>query len=73
MKRLTRRNLLAAVGAAPLVAVAAAAAQDAGKPPSSTRDEDLKTARELMATNAALLAKVELPMATGPAFVFRPQ
>jgi len=61
---------LAAAGAAPLVAFAAV--QEAGKP-SSSRDEDLKSARDLMASNAALLAKVELPMATEPAFVFRPQ
>ena len=65
MKRLTRRTLFAAVGAVPLVA----AAQDAA--PATTREQDLKNARETMANNAALLAKVEVPMATEPAFHFK--
>jgi len=64
--KLTRRSLFAAVTAAPLVAVA----QEAPKP-SSSRDEDLKSARDTMANNAALLAKVEVPIATEPAFVFK--
>ena len=64
--KLTRRSLFAAVTAAPLIAVAQEAPQ-----PSSSRDEDLKSARETMANNAALLAKVEVPIATEPAFVFK--
>jgi hypothetical protein len=69
MRRLTRRNLFAAVGAAPLAV--AAVTQETVPPPASSREEDLKTARELMATNAAQLAKVKVPIATEPAFVFK--
>ena len=66
MKRLTRRNLFAAATAAPLAAVLA---QEAPKP--TSREDDLKTARDLMASNAAQLAKIDIPMATEPAFVFK--
>jgi hypothetical protein len=65
--KLTRRNLFAAVSVAPLAAVAVA--QDTI--PKTSRDEDLKSAREAMANNAAQLAKVEVPIATEPAFVFK--
>jgi hypothetical protein len=65
--QLTRRKLFAvtAVTAVPLAALA----QEA--PKSTSRDEDLKSARDTMANNAALIAKVEVPIATEPAFVFK--
>ena len=64
--KLTRRSLFAAVTA---VAPLAAAAQDV--PPKPSLDEDLKSARDAMANNAAQLAKVEVPIATEPAFMFK--
>jgi hypothetical protein len=35
-------------------------------------DADLESARELLRTNEAQIAKVKLPMATEPAFHFKP-
>jgi len=67
VKRISRRNLFAAASVAvPLAALAQ-------EPPQKTtsRDEDLKSARDTIANNAALLAKVEVPIATEPAFVFK--
>ena len=67
MKQITRRNLFAAATTAvPLAALA----QEA-PPKTTSRDEDLRSARDTFASNAALLAKVELPIATEPAFVFK--
>ncbi len=66
MKKLTRRHLFSATAALPLAALA----QDV-PPKTSTRDEDLASARESIANNAAQLAKVEVPIATEPAFVFK--
>ena len=68
MKRLTRRNLFAAAAA---VAVAAAPSTLAQAPAASSRDEDLKDAREAIANHAAQIAKVRVPIATEPAFIFR--
>jgi hypothetical protein len=74
LKQLTRRKLFAAaaITAVPLLA---SAQQTPAPAPGGTasRDEDLKTARELMASNAAQLAKVEIPISTEPAFVFKVQ
>lgn len=69
MKQLTRRNLFASVAVAgPLLGIA----QEVPATPAKTSiDEDLKTAREVMANNVALLAKVEIPIATEPAFSFK--
>jgi hypothetical protein len=69
LKQFTRRNLFIAAGAAPLIAVAVAAQEN--PPTTVSREDDLKTARDLMAGNAALLAKVEVPIATEPAFSFK--
>ena len=66
MKRITRRTLLAAT--VPLAA--AINAQDSTIAQES-RAEDLKSARDSIANNAALLAKVEVPIAIEPAFVFK--
>jgi hypothetical protein len=69
MKQLTRRNLFASVAAAaPLLAIAQEAPTTT---PKTSIDEDLRTAREVMANNAALLAIVQVPIATEPAFVFK--
>ena len=67
MKQLTRRRLFAATAAAPFVALA----QEAPPPKRTSLEEDLKSARDAMANNAALLAKVEVPIATEPAFFFK--
>jgi len=39
---------------------------------SQPADADLESARELLRTNEAQIAKVKLPMATEPAFHFKP-
>ena len=64
LNQLSRRKLFAA--ALPLAALA----QDAPPKPTS-RDEDLKSARDAIANNATQLAKVDIPIATEPAFVFK--
>lgn len=66
MKQLTRRRLFAATAAVPFVALALEA-----QPKMTSRDEDLKNARDAIANNVALLSKVEVPIATEPAFVFK--
>ena len=38
----------------------------------TAREQELETARKRRLANAATLAKFDLPMATEPAFVFRP-
>jgi len=63
--RLTRRKLALA-----LVAAREMASRPAPQPPSSS-DDDLKARRDLMRANAAAVAKVEIPMATEPAFQFK--
>ncbi len=65
MNPLTRRKLFAATAAVPFAALA----QEASK--TSSVDDDLKSARDAIANNAALLAKVDVPIATEPAFVFK--
>jgi hypothetical protein len=65
MKRISRRGWLAGVSAAPLLAQAPGAA----KP---TKDEDLNTAREGVRNNREQLAKFKVPLATEPAFQFKP-
>ena len=64
--RLTRRNLF---GAAAAIAVAAPVAVEA----QTSKDDDLKSARDSIANNSAQLAKIEVPIATEPAFVFKTQ
>ena len=59
--KLTRRKLAAA-----LLAPAAAAPAQTPTPPS----DDLATARARLKSNAAAIAKVNVPMATEPAFRF---
>lgn len=65
MNPLTRRKLFTATAALPLAALA----QE--PPKTSSRDEDLKSARDSIANNSAQLAKVDVPIATEPAFVFK--
>jgi hypothetical protein len=49
---------------------AAAVAPQAGVSQSAA-DADLESARELLRTNVAQIAKVKLPMSTEPAFHFK--
>ena len=67
-RKFTRRGLLA--GLAVAGAGRAVARQAAPKPLS--REEELKAATERRLAAAQTLAKLDLPMATEPAFVFRP-
>ena len=69
MQQFSRRKLFAVAAAVPFVASVASAQEAAVAAPS--REDDLKNARERMARNAAELAKVEVPMATEPAFSFK--
>jgi len=59
----TRRSL------ARMLAVATVTPQAGVSQPA---DADLESARELLRTNEAQIAKVKLPMATEPAFHFKP-
>jgi hypothetical protein len=65
MKPITRRGLIAGLGAV------TALAQEAAKSGPATIEDDLKSARELMRDNIGKLAAVKLPVATEPAFVFK--
>ncbi|HLJ15659.1 MAG TPA: hypothetical protein VKV15_14255 [Bryobacteraceae bacterium] len=60
--KLTRRGL---------AAVLAGSATLAAQIPAPTPQDALQTARERIEDNARQLAKVPLPMATGPAFHFK--
>ena len=56
-----------------LLAVSPLAAAAAGAPPQAlSREEELKAANERRLSTAQALAKFDLPMATEPAFTFRP-
>lgn len=50
---------------------AAAAIPQAAAPQTPPADADLDSARELLKSNAQQIAKVQLPMATEPAFHFK--
>jgi hypothetical protein len=71
LKQFTRRNLFVAASAAPLIAIAATGQETPVAAGTASSADDLKTARDLMAAHAALLAKVEVPIATEPAFSFK--
>jgi hypothetical protein len=58
--KVTRRSLVAMVAAPAL-----------GQTTAPSPADDLKTARDLVKSNADQLAKVPLPMSTEPATVFR--
>jgi len=58
--RITRRELTAALLAA------------TPTPAQTPQDDLVKAARDRLKSNADALAKVELPMATEPAFQFKP-
>ena len=62
--KLTRRELAAAL------ASTAAAAQTPSAPP-STPQEELKAAQDRNRNTAEALAKMQVPMATEPAFQFK--
>jgi len=64
MTKLTRRELAA-------VALGTAAAPAQEKPQAPPEDE-LSAARKQVESNAAALAKFDLPMSTEPAFLFKP-
>lgn len=68
--RYSRRGLLAAAVSA-TAAVPLLAQERGSTAPPTSKDEDLKSARDVIASNAAQLAKVNVPMAVEPAFVFR--
>jgi hypothetical protein len=66
----TRRSLarmLAVATVTPQAGVSQTSSQAA-----APADADLESARELLRTNEAQIAKVKLPMATEPAFHFKP-
>jgi hypothetical protein len=63
----TRRGLLAVL---PALATTASA-QEAAAAEKPTREQDLENARSGMKANAEALAKVKLPQAIEPAFVFK--
>jgi hypothetical protein len=67
--KVTRRSL-AGILAAAAVAPRAGASQTSSQA-GTAADPDLQAARELMQTNAQLIAKVKLPMATEPACHFK--
>lgn len=64
--KLTRRGMLALAGAS------AALAQLPAPPPAAANPDLLEKAREDNRRAAGVLAKFDLPMATEPAFTFRP-
>jgi hypothetical protein len=70
--KVTRRSLLSTL---PALAAAQAQAQAQAQPAATTerpsRDQDLETARNLIKANTAALAKVKIPGATEPAFLFK--
>jgi hypothetical protein len=54
-----------------MLVVAAVAPRDGRSQTAPPADADLESARELLRTNVAQIAKVKLPMATEPAFHFK--
>ncbi|HUA22258.1 MAG TPA: hypothetical protein VMB25_26115 [Bryobacteraceae bacterium] len=67
--KLTRREAAAALSAS--VAALAQTPQPSNPLPASA-DEELQRARAVWRENADTLARVALPMATEPAFLFKP-
>ncbi len=67
-RKFTRRGLLAGLAAA---GAGRAVARQAAPQPLS-REEELKAANERRLGAAQTIAKFDLPMATEPAFAFRP-
>jgi len=65
--KITRRRL-----AASALASAAALAQNPPSNPAENEEELLKAALEQMRTNGETLSKFPVPMATEPAFHFKP-
>jgi hypothetical protein len=61
-KALTRRTFGRLLAAGPLAAA----------PQVPTREEELRAAQQRRTSNAETLAKFKVPMATEPAFTFRP-
>ena len=64
--KLSRRGFGKLLAASPLAAAAAA------PPQTLTREEELRAANERRVATSQALAKFNLPMATEPAFTFRP-
>lgn len=67
-RKLSRRSFGRLLAASPLAAAAAAGPS----PQAPSREEEFRAAGERRVANAQALAKFDLPMATEPAFVFRP-
>ena len=67
MKKITRRNLAAAVFGSAAAATAAAQAQ----PPSGTPEEELKAARDRLHGSLDVVSALQIPMAVEPAFQFK--
>jgi len=61
----TRRSL------AQILIASAAAAPAVAAPPQSEPDEETRSAHEALRNNAQQLSKIDLPMATEPAFQFK--
>ncbi|BDC47827.1 hypothetical protein F183_A01430 [Bryobacterales bacterium F-183] len=70
MRKLSRRGVFARAVAAAVVpqVVTLSSAQT---PASSTKEEDMASARAAIASSSAALAKVKVPIATEPAFAFK--
>jgi hypothetical protein len=70
--KLTRRQLAAAIAAAPLASASPAAPlPQAPAAPAQPPAGDLQTARDRIAANSKALAAVRVPMSTEPAVVFK--
>jgi hypothetical protein len=65
--KMTRRKLAMLAVAGPIAATAIPA--EAQAPDSS--DEETRSAHDLLRTNAEAMAKVNVPIATEPAFLFK--
>jgi hypothetical protein len=63
------RRRLAASALAPAVALAQ---NRPAQPPSEAPDDLLKNAKDLVRRNGEALAKISIPIATEPAFQFKP-
>lgn len=68
--KLTRRKLTVALAAIPAAAASAQAQADATR--RATVEEDLTAARENIRNNVEQMKRFKLPMATEPAFQFKP-
>jgi hypothetical protein len=73
-KKLSRRSFGRLLAVSPLAAAAAAPQAPISRPAprALSRNDELRAANERRLSTSQALAKFNLPMATEPAFVFRP-